>query len=361
MRTFDFACRRTRSGHRRGLVRRSERPARGDAVPFRSAVLVGIVAAVLIVGYFVVRRFDHVSGHPDVGGRGALVVPGTFVIDGERMAAVKHHLGEAPYRGARAAVLRAGNQHLRDRLVSVTDKVQLPPSGDRHDYLSFGPYYWPNPGTSSGLPYVFRDGRVNPEFYAISDYASFQRLVDAVNSLAAAYYFTDEAVYSEKASLMLRTWFLDRATRMNPSMKYAGARKGVDRGAPEGIIELSRLAEIIDDVKILQASPNWSIRDQVGMTAWCARYVRWLRTSANGIAESASRQNHGTLYDLQAASLAEFLGEHAAARNAVLRGRARHCKTNPVRRLSTLRDGTNPAVELRHTQPKWADISGPNR
>lgn len=203
------------------------------------------------------------------------------------------------------------------------DKAQLPPSGDKHDYLSVGPYFWPNPRTRSGLPYLFRDGQVNPEFRRIPDYNSFQRLVDAVDSLSAAYYFTGQTSYSAKAAQMIRTWFLDPATRMNPNMADAGARRGVDRGAPEGIVELARLAEVIDDVKILQLSPSWSLRDQVGLKAWCTRYFRWLTTSANGRAEAASRQNHGTLYDVQAASLAEFLGDHAAARKAILQGKGR--------------------------------------
>ena len=45
---------------------------------------------------------------------------------------------------------------------SVVDKAILPPSGDRHDYLSIGPYWWPNPDTADGRPYVRRDGQVIP-------------------------------------------------------------------------------------------------------------------------------------------------------------------------------------------------------
>ncbi|MGH7816859.1 MAG: alginate lyase family protein, partial [Candidatus Binatia bacterium] len=52
---------------------------------------------------------------------------------------------------------------------AVTHKELTPPSGDRHDYLSIAPYWWPNPNTSSGLPYVRRDGEVNPERDQTSD------------------------------------------------------------------------------------------------------------------------------------------------------------------------------------------------
>lgn len=46
---------------------------------------------------------------------------------------------------------------------SVVDKLRTPPSGVRHDYMSIGPYWWPNPASADGLPYVRRDGEVNPE------------------------------------------------------------------------------------------------------------------------------------------------------------------------------------------------------
>ena len=45
----------------------------------------------------------------------------------------------------------------------VTD-IKIPRvSGDIHDYASMGPYWWPNPDTPNGLPYVRRDGVGNPE------------------------------------------------------------------------------------------------------------------------------------------------------------------------------------------------------
>ncbi len=51
---------------------------------------------------------------------------------------------------------------------SVMDKEQIPPSGDKHDYMSMGKYWWPNPDTKDGLPYIRKDGEVNPEVKEIS-------------------------------------------------------------------------------------------------------------------------------------------------------------------------------------------------
>ena len=94
------------------------------------------------------------------------------------------------FHGARAGSLEtsrqrlaAGDRGLRtavDRLVaeadvllhvsppSVTHKTHVAPSGDSHDYASLAPYYWPDPQSADGLPYVRRDGRRNPEWSDLS-------------------------------------------------------------------------------------------------------------------------------------------------------------------------------------------------
>ena len=46
---------------------------------------------------------------------------------------------------------------------TVVDKTQTPASGDKHDYISMGPYWWPDPAQPTGEPYIRRDGEVNPE------------------------------------------------------------------------------------------------------------------------------------------------------------------------------------------------------
>src|SRR5213075_454482 len=50
---------------------------------------------------------------------------------------------------------------------SVMDKDRTTPSGDKHDYMSQAPYFWPNPDTADHLPYIRKDGERNPEIYKI--------------------------------------------------------------------------------------------------------------------------------------------------------------------------------------------------
>ena len=57
--------------------------------------------------------------------------------------------------------LRADADALLERPNVTVLNSKLPrPSGDVHDYVSVAPYFWPNPDTPDGLPWVGRDGYV---------------------------------------------------------------------------------------------------------------------------------------------------------------------------------------------------------
>ena len=55
-------------------------------------------------------------------------------------------------------LLRDSEKALDVKPQSVTDKEQVPPSGDKHDYMTQAPYWWPDPKKPNGLPYIRRDG-----------------------------------------------------------------------------------------------------------------------------------------------------------------------------------------------------------
>jgi hypothetical protein len=60
------------------------------------------------------------------------------------------------------ALLTKADKLLSKPAYSVMEKKQVPPSKDMHDYMSIAIYYWPDPSKPSGLPYMRKDGEINP-------------------------------------------------------------------------------------------------------------------------------------------------------------------------------------------------------
>ncbi|WP_261896600.1 alginate lyase family protein [Vibrio cyclitrophicus] len=195
----------------------------------------------------------------------------------------------------------------------VTNKTLLPASGDKHDYFSFGPYWWPNPDTKDGLPYVRRDGEYNMATKsAATDKQRFIRFAKDVTDLSLAYCFTDNQAYADKAKAQLNAWFVDPNTRMNPNLNHAQAIPGIVDGRGIGIIDSRLLIPVLDSINILkqQLDPQ----DYQTMIAWFSDFNQWLLTSNHGFEEDNWHNNHGTWYDAQVAAFAIFVGKDDIAK-----------------------------------------------
>jgi hypothetical protein len=227
---------------------------------------------------------------------------------------------------------------------TVTEKRKLPPSGDAHDYMSLAPYYWPDPAKPKGLPYLRKDGEVNPESreLAANDTLRVRALAATVETLALAYFFTGEERYAAHAARHLRGWFLAPATRMNPHLRFAQAVLGVNDGRGTGIIEARGLADAADAAILLLGSQAWTKDDQTALERWGEQYYEWLTRSRNGQDERAATNNHGTWYDVQAAHWALVLGRKAEAKGIVEEARARRLE------VQIAADGRQP-LELTRT------------
>src|SRR5580698_6328477 len=139
----------------------------------------------------------------------------------------------------RERILRAAHEYLAQPPITITASSSARSHGGKHDYFSEGDYWWPDPKNPSG-PYIRRDG--------YSDSASFNdhrealiRLSLQVPALTAAAMVTGDKRYARHAALHLRAWFLDPATRMNPSLDYAQAIWGVTAGRGTGVIDTLHL------------------------------------------------------------------------------------------------------------------------
>jgi hypothetical protein len=197
---------------------------------------------------------------------------------------------------------------------SVTYKSKVPPSGDKHDYMSVGPYWWPDSTKSDGLPYIRKDGQVNPERYTIKDADYHGSLCRDVNLLGLAWYFTGDTKYSDHAAKLLKVWFLDKETRMNPNLNYGQAIPGVTDGRGIGIIDTHVLARLIDGLQLLKDSKSLSAADYKGIQDWYKAFLHWMQTSPIGLDEADEFNNHGTWYDVQTVSIALFTGQDDLAK-----------------------------------------------
>ena len=241
----------------------------------------------------------------------------TFALSSERLLAQRLYFASPTGQNHPELVklLLEAEQALQLREASVMDKTSVAASGDKHDYLSLGPYWWPDPEKPNGLPYIRKDGNVNPESRSGTDERAMKATCRAVETLGLAFWFTGQERYAVKATALLRTWFLQPATRMNPNLQYAQAIPGITAGRGIGIIDTHNFIYLQDGLALLAGSVAWTQSDQTAMQEWLQSYYQWLRTSANGLDEASELNNHGTWYDALTVALALGAGHMDDARS----------------------------------------------
>lgn len=237
-----------------------------------------------------------------------------------RLLAVKHGIEakEPAHLRMLDELIDRADQELSGPVYTIVNKEILPPSGSPNDYLSLAPYWWPDPEKADGLPWIRRDGEVNPMTTGeLVDKTRRGKFFRAVEALAYANYLTGEAKYGARADTLLVAWFVNPATRMNPNLNYAQGIPGVNTGRCFGIIEFTGVTDIVTSLELLQLSSALDPETIAGVDRWLADYADWLQTSELGIEEGTRDNNHGTWYDVQLASMLIHLGRMDDARRVV--------------------------------------------
>jgi len=236
--------------------------------------------------------------------------PAVFLLDARQLersrAAIKE--GDKSFTPAWSRLEREAQKALSEGPFTIINKGVTPPSGDKHDYMSQAPYFWPDPKKTNGLPYIRRDGERNPEINKITDHKSIDDLENAVEALALAYYFKGDEAYATKAAQLLRAFFLDPQTRMNPNLEYAQFIPGVNTGRGIGLIETRGFTRVVDAIGLLKGSKALTADDERNLKEWFGKFLQWMLDSKNGREEAAAKNNHGTYYDVQVTSFAMFVG-----------------------------------------------------
>ncbi|MGM3174010.1 alginate lyase family protein [Dickeya lacustris] len=208
-------------------------------------------------------------------------------------------------------LLHAADRALKSPVMSVTQKLSIPPSGDRHDYLSLAAYWWPDPHQKEGVPWIRRDGEVNPATKnEQTDAVRLATFTQRVWVLSLAWYFSGKPEYANKAITLIRAWFISPETRMNPNLNYAQAITGRNSGRGAGVLDGRYFAtRMVDALLILRQSPGWRHEDEQSLRQWMTDYLSWLQNSPSGKQESTAKNNHGSWYAVQVAGIAAYLGK----------------------------------------------------
>ncbi len=110
-------------------------------------------------------------------------------------------------------ILEKAESSLKQKPVHITDVIAPMSEGGPNDYYSNGDYWWPNPKTPDGLPYINRDGQSNPDNFNVHR-MFLRKMRTNVSNLAAGYLITKNEKFAEQAVTFLKEFFLDEETRM---------------------------------------------------------------------------------------------------------------------------------------------------
>lgn len=230
------------------------------------------------------------------------------VLDASHLKYVKQHLDAPAYAQAYHALQQKAEADLTMQPLSVMTKDYVPASGSKHDYVSLARYAWPDKNKKDGLPYVMRDGVSNPEL-ARFDRNKLSTMANAVYRLSLAYYFSGDEKYAVKATQLLRVWFLNKATKMNPNLRFAQHVPGVCDGRCYGVIDAYSFVDMLDGVQLLEHSKAFTAKDSKQLKTWFSQMLNWMLQHPQALEESRQQNNHSIAYDAQVAAFALYVGK----------------------------------------------------
>ena len=270
-----------------------------------------------------------------------------FTYDPAKLALAKQKIADkdVTYKASFDELLKQADAALTHARYSVMDKTLTPASGNKHDYFSFGPYWWPDPKTKDGLPYIRKDGLHNPASSTDgTDAVRMGKFSQDMTVLALAWYFTGEKKYADKSAELARAWFIAPQTRMNPNLDYGQAIPGRVNGRGIGIISSRGLINVMDSLALIQPTNALTEAENQAVHAWYHDYLDWLLNSSNGFDESNAHNNHGTFYSAQVVAYALYTNQPEIAR--------RELKVTRIRRIAGQIDRDGKLVaELERTRP----------
>ncbi|MFN4141715.1 alginate lyase family protein [Aestuariivirga sp.] len=205
----------------------------------------------------------------------------------------------------------------------ITDKASPAPSGSFNDYHSAAPY-WTAHGTREDGVLQYQKSDDDDPLSGRFDRASLMQFTSRVYGLSVSGRVLGRRHLLAKASELLRLWFLNATTRLNPTARYAQLIPGKENVLNEaGIIELRQLSLLPYAVRIL-ADDGLISADELAQTrTWFRSFLRDCE-STGMLGRALKKDNNiGTWSSVLFCSAALFSGEFGnsfyLARNATIR------------------------------------------
>lgn len=193
--------------------------------------------------------------------------------------------------------------------------VQKPKSfsGNLHNYESLSSYAWPDPSNPSA-PWTDRDGELNPEVNRY-DRTRINDMSSRLSLFFNAWQKSGESRFKDAYFKQIDTWFLDKATRMNPHMEYSQIRVGADdnHGQPHGIIDAYVLTDVLRTLRAFDRRGELNKPRKKALVTWFSAFNDWLMTSNLAERERAQANNHSIACDVLIYDIALFTGNDVYA------------------------------------------------
>jgi len=216
------------------------------------------------------------------------------------------YLENGKYEKEINSLISLADEAMKVKFYSITKyKAPKAEGATINDYISDSPYWWPVEDEPDA-PYIRKDGERNPDRF-MDHKAEVAKFYKGVFALVFASYFTGNTEYAEKANSLLKVWFIDEATKMNPNFKFSQLIRNRTKLRGVGIIDGRRFATLTEAIILLHQSGQLNNEVFKGIKNWYSELLTWLTTSYQGLDEKDRGNNHGTWWSFQVAAASNLL------------------------------------------------------
>ncbi|WP_457807667.1 alginate lyase family protein [Kushneria sp. EE4] len=285
--------------------------------------------------------------YPDIDVEG-IPRPDTVVLDGDHLVELAALCRSDRPEGATLveALSAQAEPLLTATQDSVVQKTHVEARRSPNDYSSLAKYWWPDEKSDDGLPYVRRDGEVNPDCYSERyDASRLVSMVESLQVLSLAAWLTGDRRYADCAARRIEAWFLDEATRQTPHFEYAQHIPGRHQTRAAAVIEARHLIYVTEAALLLESMNALTAEQSDGLRQWFRSLLDWLQNSETGQEAARAGNNIGFWYDLQRMAYASFTGDSTLVEYIAL-------NSVQVRALDQIEPDGTLAMEMQRAHPQ---------